>query len=363
MRKNNLLFTFLLYCFLSFTASKSFSQLSNTKTGLWNDESIWQNHQLPTIADEVVLQFDITIDQNSYCKSLNSNGHKVVISAGNHLYINTARPRTANIFGFALSEPNCRIDKMTDSSTYSYPSVNTDYKYNNDLLGKINYYNNTDAVVNTLFFYDTLNRLVKIKDPFIDPSLSEWTMQYEGNTNRIKAFYHTFDDGDDFVVLVTDTFNVTYPSADKVVISISDPTHTGLINTITDTLYFDSNRNPTRFARVRVNAVGDSSPAFVVTALYNTGIFNPTYTYGENDYAYLSPYYDIRYVFNNGIEYYKSMPRCGLHLATVIKFTSFINPFDNYESTSNTIEVNVNGYPLEETNEFGTKLLYQYTCH
>jgi len=60
----------------------SFGQVTNVKTGVWSDLTIWNNHTLPTDTTNIVLSYDIIIDINASCKSLHTNGHKVTVQPG-----------------------------------------------------------------------------------------------------------------------------------------------------------------------------------------------------------------------------------------------------------------------------------------
>ncbi|MEO5888896.1 MAG: hypothetical protein ABIQ31_01525 [Ferruginibacter sp.] len=64
-----------------------FGQISNLKQGTWSDHTVWSNNLDPVSTDDIILNFDVTVDKNSFCKSLNTNGHKVTIIAGVNLSI------------------------------------------------------------------------------------------------------------------------------------------------------------------------------------------------------------------------------------------------------------------------------------
>lgn len=361
--------SFLILCVALLFSSVCISQVSNIQSGVWSDITIWPNNELPTITDDVVLKFDITIDQNSYCKSLNNNGYKVIISSGANLFINTANPRTSNIFGFTVSKPTCRIDSVinivsVDSTSFAF-RYNNAFHYNNELLGKITFPENPGY--SKLFFYDTLNRLSKIIYNEIFSSY-EFKMKYTAPSNRISNFYYSAEPTNPFEI--TDTFNITYPDAGKVVISINNYIPGADIAAIIDSFYFDSNRNPIRWVRNWLKSTGIMEPSFLVTASYNLGILNPWFNYAANDLEYFAPYYDIHYVFDNGIEYYQGMPISGLNYRSAITFTSFIKPSDSFIGQLVSTEVNTQGYLLKETLPFAGydttsywPLLYHYTCH
>jgi hypothetical protein len=66
---------------------KNFAQITNVNAGLWSDNTIWSNNALPVSSDAIVLNFDVTVDIDATCKSLNLNGHKVIVNPGVHLTI------------------------------------------------------------------------------------------------------------------------------------------------------------------------------------------------------------------------------------------------------------------------------------
>lgn len=66
---------------------KNFAQVTNVSTGLWSDNTIWSNNALPVSSDAVVLNFDVTVDIDATCKSLNVNGHNVIVNPGVRLNI------------------------------------------------------------------------------------------------------------------------------------------------------------------------------------------------------------------------------------------------------------------------------------
>jgi hypothetical protein len=59
-----------------------FGQVTNVKTGLWSDPTVWSNNILPTDTSNIFLSFNITVDINGACKSINTNGHNVIINSG-----------------------------------------------------------------------------------------------------------------------------------------------------------------------------------------------------------------------------------------------------------------------------------------
>src|SRR5258708_31739596 len=73
-------------CFTSFflfIINISIGQVvTNVKTGVWSDTTGWSNNVVPTDTINIVLRYDIVIDTNAGCRSLNTNGHNVTVNSG-----------------------------------------------------------------------------------------------------------------------------------------------------------------------------------------------------------------------------------------------------------------------------------------
>src|SRR5205823_4689630 len=52
------------------------------KTGVWSDQTVWSNNSIPTDTTNILLSYDIVIDINATCKSLNTNSHEVTVNSG-----------------------------------------------------------------------------------------------------------------------------------------------------------------------------------------------------------------------------------------------------------------------------------------
>src|ERR1700721_3635131 len=65
-----------------FASHYSYGQITNVKEGLWSDTSVWSNAMLPVDTTTVILNYDITIDINASCASLNLNGHNATVNTG-----------------------------------------------------------------------------------------------------------------------------------------------------------------------------------------------------------------------------------------------------------------------------------------
>src|SRR5438874_12596207 len=79
----------------------SFGQVTNVRVGIWSDQTVWSNNTIPTDTTNITLNYDIVIDINATCKSLNTNGHNVTVNSG---------------LTFNVSGTNFRVDStFTDS--------------------------------------------------------------------------------------------------------------------------------------------------------------------------------------------------------------------------------------------------------
>lgn len=56
--------------------------ITNTRSGNWSDPTIWSNNAVPLITDNVLLKFDVIVDINAFCRSLNISGKTITVNAG-----------------------------------------------------------------------------------------------------------------------------------------------------------------------------------------------------------------------------------------------------------------------------------------
>lgn len=77
----------LILLLVSFNNLTSFAQISNVKTGLWSDQSVWDGNSIPTALDDVTLRFNMIVDINASCRSLNLNGNNIIVNGGVNLQI------------------------------------------------------------------------------------------------------------------------------------------------------------------------------------------------------------------------------------------------------------------------------------
>ncbi|UAY53423.1 hypothetical protein [Ferruginibacter albus] len=106
----------LVFFVLTFSNSL-FSQITNTRSGNWDDASAWSNNKVPTDTTNVILNYDISINTIAECKSIIANGKKVTVITGYKLNIGphklTVTPDIGIYTGCANSDytssPNCGL--------------------------------------------------------------------------------------------------------------------------------------------------------------------------------------------------------------------------------------------------------------
>jgi len=132
----------LILLLLSLGFNIGFAQITNIKAGLWSDVSAWNKNALPTASDDIVLNFDITVDINAYCKSLTLNGHNVQVNSGITVSVGGVSQKLVLIelfnegsitpdeyFKITYDNINRRIYIDTDSTNINHEYM---YEYNAD---------------------------------------------------------------------------------------------------------------------------------------------------------------------------------------------------------------------------------------
>lgn len=148
----------LLFLLFPILITQSFGQISNVKSGIWSDQTVWSNNTIPTIIDDIVLNFNIVVDVDAVCQSLTTNGHHVTVSTGVIFNIsgkkNVTNPTDNLLKKFILldttqSSPNDTI--YIYSYTYDTAGRCTQIKINdfkNNSIGyTYNYYSGNDPLI------------------------------------------------------------------------------------------------------------------------------------------------------------------------------------------------------------------------
>ncbi len=79
-----------------FAATYGFSQSVNIRPNTWSDNTSWNLQQVPDSTFDVVLDYNVVVDVNAYCRSLVTNGHTVTVNNGVTLNI-VGRPASLGV--------------------------------------------------------------------------------------------------------------------------------------------------------------------------------------------------------------------------------------------------------------------------
>ncbi len=145
--------------FLFLLINISFGQVTNVKTGAWSDPTVWNNNIIPSDTTNIILNYDIHVDINANCRSLNTNGHNVTVDLGIPLNISGV---AAPVAGFTYTGPFVVPATVTFTNTSTYA---TSYLW--DFGDPPSGVNNTSTAVNPTHLYQTLapyltNTIVKL---------------------------------------------------------------------------------------------------------------------------------------------------------------------------------------------------------
>ena len=195
---------------------------------------MWSDNVVPGTNDDVMLNYDIIIDVDAYCRSLNVNVHNVTINTGMHLYI-TGNNDNADtllsryvIVDTTVSPPDTfkTIDFYYDSLKRNISYISLQYSSN----GIVNY-KNVDS-----FFYNGGSSLpFKASNYFV----SYYNGDSSHNTNT--RFFNYQNEKLVYDSSVNYTIHYTYfPN-----IIVCQKVNNSTASTVTDTAYveYDGNGN------------------------------------------------------------------------------------------------------------------------
>ena len=159
--------------FLVLLINICFGQITNLRSGVWNDPTVWSNNIIPTDTTHIILSYDIQVNINAACKSLNTNGHQVIVNAGMNLFISGVAAPVAG-FTFTGSFVVPATVTFTNTSTFA-----TSYLWNfGDPASGVN---NTSTAVNPTHFYQTLA-------PYLTSTIVKLTATGPGGTAMDSAY-------------------------------------------------------------------------------------------------------------------------------------------------------------------------------
>ncbi|MEO8770310.1 MAG: fibrobacter succinogenes major paralogous domain-containing protein [Ferruginibacter sp.] len=130
-----------------------FAQVTNVSSGVWSNPAIWSNNLLPVDTTDIILYFDLVIDINSSCRSLQSNGHNVTINPGVIFNITGVADSTVdvdgNLYPVVLIGTQRWMAKNLDVSHYrngdTIPQVEDNAAWGNLTTGAWCYYEHSTA--------------------------------------------------------------------------------------------------------------------------------------------------------------------------------------------------------------------------
>jgi hypothetical protein len=145
----------------------AFGQITNVKEGLWSDQTVWSNNKIPSGNDDIVLNFDLTIDINASCQSLTLNGHNVIVNTGVNFNV-TGNPNSYILSSYVVLDTTAATPSDTTYKIQFY----YDSLKRNTVIDQIWYYDGliTDYQFRSSFFYngnDTLPYLKITTTPFL----------------------------------------------------------------------------------------------------------------------------------------------------------------------------------------------------
>jgi hypothetical protein len=159
--------------FLSLLINSCFGQITNVKAGIWNDPTVWSNNIIPTDTTHIILSYDIQVNINAACKSLNTNGHQVTIMSGMNLFVSGV---AAPIAGFTYAGLFVVPTTLTFTNT-SIRATSFLWNFGDPASGA----NNTSTAVNPTHFYQTLA-------PYLTNTIVKLTATGPGGTDEDSAY-------------------------------------------------------------------------------------------------------------------------------------------------------------------------------
>jgi hypothetical protein len=161
---------FAIYLFL--LVNISFGQITNVRSGVWSDPTVWSNNLVPTDTTHVILSYNIQVNINGTCKHLNTNKHQVTVNTGMNLFVSGVPIPVA---GFTFSGPFQVPATVTFTNTSTYA---TSYLWNfGDTASGAN---NTSTAVNPTHLYKTL--------PYLTNTIVKLTATGPGGTDVDSAY-------------------------------------------------------------------------------------------------------------------------------------------------------------------------------
>lgn len=243
--------------------------------------------------------------------------------------------RTTNMFGFPLINTGCKLSKVYDSTTGIIQIV-----YIFDSTGNLK--SEISGIDSVNYYYDSTLRLVKIIDKDSD---EEWKINYPANS--IKANRIDFKD---LVSSYTFSINISYPAANKVVLSTIT-----VSLTVYDTIYFDANYNPVKAVYREISNSSGSTLHYTETnTQFSATILNPFYPWAKSEFGVFS-FWGALYEGANLI--------CGKNIGINETHQDFTYPLNGHIINFLPHNINSKSYPIylrDNFNSFTYKFDYLF---
>lgn len=253
-------FLILFFNLFVFSLCNSNAQLTNTRQGVWSDNTIWSGSHIPGSNDNVVLNFDIVIDADAWCRSLTLNGHNATVSPGINLYV-TGDVNQADTLLYEYAEIDTTVTPADTSKTmYFYYD---DLKRNTSVVtSEYNSYGLHYKNVKSLFYNENERLPFKMSSSSLmydhwsgDTSYGEGVRFYRYLGSKLVAdsgagavYYYTYLPGIILAQTVysngstyVDTFYMRYDAAGNITQQV-DSTHHNLKDSFN--YIYDSHPNP-----------------------------------------------------------------------------------------------------------------------
>ena len=255
--------------------------------------------------------------------------------------------RSKNIFGLPVNDESCKINKLLRKTPYGNDTSFFQYNSTN-LVEKI-----SEGGATTTFSYNTSGQLVKVSEVFDGYAPDDWTFEYDLSAGKVKSFYHIYE-FDNMNEFARDTFSVTYPSANVIVISVNDPYSDSLFR---DSVVLNENYNPLKLTRIKESKTnGNHITLMSVSYTYSNSTLNPLTAEASVAQWIEGLYTDMRYFLQDPIAfdhwftfYYDQIIPFGKYLQQSHTYSS-VGVIGSWQASTGDITNNANGFPLLLTN-------------
>lgn len=269
--------------------------------------------------------------------------------------------RTKNIFGLPVNDESCKINSLHLETEYGGGSVL--YHYNSSgLIESMN----EDSLRLREFSYNTSGQLSAVTNKYDGQVDDKWLFEYNQD-GTVKTFFHAYEfeqNGD-----TKDTFNVSYPATNSIVIAVNHPYADSLFR---DSISVDANYNPASFTRTRQSRAGGVGNRLISIGYTYSSLLNPLPSEVSAIYWIESLYTDMRYFlkYPGNLDYGFTF-----YYVQIIPFGKYLQHSYNYIGTGGSgpaqanltnATANAKGFPVSfeivPTTDVKTKYTAEYNC-